>query len=318
MATDSDGGEHTTLPPDEAFKVLGNETRIRILQALGEATDPLSFTELRRTVGIDQGRQFNYHLDKVVGHFVQKSDDGYELRHPGERVVEAVLSGAVTDVPVIERTTIDHACELCDAPIEMRLEEERLDTYCTECPGLRSKEDPTGDGHLSGYFLPPAGVKGRTPEELFEAAWTWTHLELLSLSSDICPRCSATVDVGMSVCEDHETGASLCDECTNRYAMRLHFRCPNCIFSVTGTAPVYLISHTRLLDFLTSHGRNPVSPRDPAAVQHVVSTYDEEIVSRDPFEARLTFFIDGTSLTMTVDEDLSVVTTTGGEPLRTA
>ncbi|MFB6206666.1 MAG: ArsR/SmtB family transcription factor, partial [Haloglomus sp.] len=90
-------GEPTALSPDEAFGVLGNETRIQILQTLGEADGPLSFTELRDRVGIRQGSQFNYHLDKLVGHFVRKTDDGYELRLAGRRVIYAVLSEAVTE-----------------------------------------------------------------------------------------------------------------------------------------------------------------------------------------------------------------------------
>jgi hypothetical protein len=35
-----------------------------------------------------------------VGHYVEKTDEGYERRRPGERVVEALPSGAVIETPV--------------------------------------------------------------------------------------------------------------------------------------------------------------------------------------------------------------------------
>lgn len=114
-----EGGEGG-LPPDDAFGVLGNETRIEILQTLGEADEALSFTELRDRVGIRQGGQFNYHLEKVVGHFVGKTEEGYILRQPGRRVVQAVLSGAVTDEPDLDYTEIDEECWWCGAPIVVR------------------------------------------------------------------------------------------------------------------------------------------------------------------------------------------------------
>jgi len=49
MTGDPDGT--STLPPDDAFAVLGNETRMEILRALGDADGPLPFSELHDRVG---------------------------------------------------------------------------------------------------------------------------------------------------------------------------------------------------------------------------------------------------------------------------
>jgi DNA-binding transcriptional ArsR family regulator len=38
--------ESTQLSPDEAFAVLGNETRVEILRVLGAADEALAFSEL--------------------------------------------------------------------------------------------------------------------------------------------------------------------------------------------------------------------------------------------------------------------------------
>lgn len=92
MTNQSDIGD-TTLTPDDAFAVLGNETRLEILRSLSDADGPVSFSDLREHVGMRDSGQFNYHLDKLVGHFVTQADDGYALRQAGDRVIEAILSG---------------------------------------------------------------------------------------------------------------------------------------------------------------------------------------------------------------------------------
>lgn len=75
MATAADEGG-AGLSPDDAFGLLGNETRLAILQALGDAADPLSFSELRDRVWVSDSGQFNYHLDQLTGPFVGQTDEG--------------------------------------------------------------------------------------------------------------------------------------------------------------------------------------------------------------------------------------------------
>lgn len=130
----------TALAPDQAFAALGNETRIEILRALGDVEQPLSFSELHDRIEMRDSSQFNYHLEKLVGHFVRKSEAGYALRRAGRRVIEAVLSGAVTQAPVVGRTEVDHPCHLCGAPIEVTFHEERVELYCTTCAGTYREE----------------------------------------------------------------------------------------------------------------------------------------------------------------------------------
>lgn len=200
MTTEADTGD-TTLAPDDAFAVLGNETRMDILQELGEADGPLSFSELRHRVGVRDSGQFNYHLNKLVGHFIENSDQGYDLRQAGRRVIEAVLSGAVTEAPVVERTQIDWTCHYCGAPsLTMNYRQEQVGTYCSQCEGTYQGSSEATEGALPaeqdrlGYTdLPPAGVHGRTPKEVLETALTWYHSEMVTVSRGICPRCSGPV-----------------------------------------------------------------------------------------------------------------------------
>ena len=313
MASDGD----TRLSPDEAFATLGDETRLGILQALGRADGPLSFSALRERVGVEDSGGFNYHLEQLVGHFVGKSEDGYRLRRPGRRVVEAVLSGAVTDAPDLDRTRVEETCELCGAPMEVARDGGSIAMYCTECAGRYSHaygEDRTGrradEGYLGRLPLPPAGLRDRTATEALRAAWTWGNLEILAMSAGICPRCSATVDHELRVCGNHDAGDGLCSECNGRQAVRLTLSCTNCIFASGGIFSLRLVSNTALLDLLTDHGVNPVAPDSIRRANGVHGEYDEKLLSTDPFRARFTFELDGDRLALTVDDDLEVVEST--------
>lgn len=317
MSTDSDDSETTTLAPDDAFGVLGNETRIGILRTLGDADDPLSFSELNDSVGMSDSGQFNYHLDKLVGHFVAKTDDGYELQRAGERVIEAVLSGAVTEDPVLERTRIDHSCHYCGAPLEMRFEQESTTTYCTECGGAfgqsAATDDGTGPSGEEGFMgilhLPPAGIKDRSPTEIHEVAFSWQMSENLPVAGGLCPRCSALVEKSVETCDDHDADDNLCERCGNRHAVQFQASCTNCIFGQRGPFVLNLLGTTELLAFLTTNGINPIAP-PPERFGTTILNYEEEVLGLDPFEARFTFDVDGDCITLTVDDDLSVVDVT--------
>ena len=110
METDPEPDESTSLAPEEAFDVLGSETRLQILQVLATADDPMAYSELFDRIAYEDSANFTYHLDKLLGHFVRKTDEGYVPRLTGQRVVEAIFSGVVTDAPVVERTDVEMSC----------------------------------------------------------------------------------------------------------------------------------------------------------------------------------------------------------------
>lgn len=318
MTAGAGDGDDAILSPDEAFSVLGDETRIEILQTLGEAADPLSFTELRNRVGIAQGGRFNYHLDRLVGHFVAKTDAGYALRQAGRRVVQAVLSGALTTDPQLEPTGIEFDCRLCGASVKLGYSQERVELYCTACAGqygetAKSRESivPGDHGILGGYPFPPAGVKNRTPREALFAASTWGHLETISLANDVCPRCADVVEHTIRVCEDHDRSAGLCPDCDRRHAVQIYTTCSNCFHQADGMAINRLIGSPELRAFVAEHGLDPIAEGVKWGWD-----YTEEVVSTEPFEGRFTFTIGDEALTLTVDEDLDTVEVTrhDGQP----
>ncbi|WP_323192524.1 helix-turn-helix domain-containing protein [Halostella sp. PRR32] len=315
MTNDQWGESSKSVSPDEAFAILGDETRLHILETLREADELLSFSELYERVNYDDYSNFDYHLEKLTGLFVRKTGEGYGLRGAGRRIVAAVLSGTVGEDLLVEPTLIDEQCPFCSAPVEVGFQQEHVELYCSECPGVVRDANSKGKffddyGILSQFSLPPAGVRDRTPREVLAAAWTWGHLDILADSTGVCSRCSASIEYSVTVCEDHDPAEGYCEQCGRRYAARFDVHCRNCHYSVKGIAIARLLANTELLAFLTTHGINPVAPKALGRALATIGNYEEEILSTDPFEARFTFATNGDAITLTVSEQVAVTDVT--------
>lgn len=310
------------IQPDEAFAILGNDTRMKILQTLGTANSPVPFTELHNRVDVRDSGRFNYHLDKLVGHFVDQTDDGYELKIAGERVIDAVLSGAISHSPTVEPTELDERCYHCETPIWIDYKDQVAYIYCRGCSGnfdisedvLRDRfEDAERAAKFSvksSNVFPPALVKGRSAAQIHRAAGTRFHLDMFSWGLDLCPRCSAPLDPSVEVCEEHEVSEELCSECSNLQATMLVTTCTNCTYSKDGLFSYRLFSHTAMLDFITDHDLNPIAPDSLESFWGHFTPYEEEILSVDPFEARFKFTIEGDAITFTINDELTVIDAT--------
>jgi DNA-binding transcriptional ArsR family regulator len=321
MSTNGGTEDPTTLSPDEAFGVLGNETRMAILRSLGRTDGSLSFSDLYDRIDYDTPSNFSYHLDQLEGHFVTKSDDGYELSPRGSQVYQAVLSGALTESPTVEPTELEENCYHCGTPIWTDYRNQRGFIYCPGCSGnhdisedvlvdrLGSKERAAEFAVKSSHLFPPALVRGRSASEMRRAGAAWFNLDMFALGIDLCPRCSAPLDPSVAVCESHNDAEELCEACGNLQAVMLVTTCMNCNYSKDGLFSFRLFAHTAMLDFITDHGLNPIAPEFPEQFWGYFTPYDEEILSIDPFTAEFTFTIDNEALTLTVDDDLNVVET---------
>ena len=313
MTKESDRREARAISPEEAFAVLGEKTRLEILRALGDAGGPLAFSELFERVEYETTANFSYHLDKLVGHFVHESEDGYELRQSGRRVVEAILSGAVTEAPVLDPTEIDRQCQHCGADsVTVEYVEEQVGVYCTQCRGQYGGDADTDGSDLPanreriGYaYLPPAGLRSRTPAGALDAAATWSALQAQSLHRGVCPRCSAAVEDTVQACESHSLTDDICTHCDRRFAVVSHSQCTNCPFELSGAAIGHLHARTEVLAFLLNHGVDPFAPDADGTLE--AASFAEEVVETEPLLARFTFTIDGDELAVTVDEDFAVL-----------
>lgn len=312
MTSDGNPGSSSAVSAEEAFEVLGNETRLHVLRALGEADEPLSFSEVFDRVDYDRSGNFSYHLEKLQERFVRKTDDGYSLTRAGFRVIVAVLSGAITDDPVMDRTPVETPCFLCGGDLEVNYREENLGIYCTDCGGTRGGSSATAHPSddpavtiVGRLHLPPAGLHDRSATEVLEAAEIWSTSLGQALSRGVCPLCSAVVEQSVRVCEDHDPAGGHCEDCDQRFGVAIHRDCTNCLLDMVSPFAQHLLSSTELIAFMSEHGIDPVVPN----AFHFASL-EETILSTDPFEARFTFVADDDALALTVGGDLSVIDAT--------
>lgn len=308
MSRPSEADRPAPLSPQAAIAALGDETRLGVLRTLGEAAEPLSFSELHRLSDCESSANFSYHLDQLRGHFIHQTEAGYVLRQAGRRVIEAVFAEAVPGTTGFGRSPVDWPCFRCGSPVEVSFREGHVGLYCAACGGTRDRGSATGDGrlidrdHVLGILdLPPAGAVDRTPQEVLEAAHHWTNLEVLALARELCPRCSGALEVTVDACADHPDTGEVCDVCDQRFAITLWYACGTCLFSVRSPIGTYLFDDPALRSFMLDHG---IDPLDSPGFHF--ETLTETLHSVEPFEAELTFTVDGDSLRFAVDDDLSV------------
>jgi hypothetical protein len=126
-----------------------------ILRALAEAPyeeheGTLTFSELRDAAGIQDSGQFDYHLDTLVGQFVERTDEGYSLTYPGELLYRTVIAELFTRQTELEPRTIDSDRFDCGAQLEREYDGTVLRITCSDC-----------DREYLSVEFPPGAVESR-------------------------------------------------------------------------------------------------------------------------------------------------------------
>lgn len=310
----------------DAFKSLGNEIRLAILLTLWETYEPgtgpgtLSFTELRNRVGIDDPGQFSYHLELLVGQFVTATEDGYALSRPGYTIVQTILAQSEGDSPSIEPTEVAVDCPYCGGTTAIGYLDENLFHICTECVGAfdatwseRLADEDTDDfgGFLALLQFDPAGVRDRTPLEMYTSAVLKNATTIRQAIGGLCHVCSGPVDSWLDVCEDHEASkTAMCDVCERRYPVRVESVCTVCKEFVGFPVQYLLQQHPRVVEFYTDHGVDFGVVSDPASVRETYSLLQRATVaveSHDPVRVRITFRYEDQTLDVVLDDALQVV-----------
>lgn len=309
----SERGEDATVPPDDAFACLGNRTRVSILQALwadfesGRGDNALSYTELFERVPIEDSGNFTYHLEKLTGPFVRRTDAGYELKQTGINVVRAVVAGTVTVDVDVGPTEVDAVCPICGAPVVITYSDESMNVSCSACDGRSRWKGESG--HLFGALVPPAGIDQHSIEEAFRAAVTYSLHETAIFHEGVCPHCLGAVDTTVDVCPDHEAGGT--DRCPNCDRLNLAdawMVCSTCKRSLPPDAALVALHNPEVTAFYNDHG-----------VDHRFVTWetvarsfdvDAELRSEEPLEIRFTVPADGDELRLTLGDELTVVDVT--------
>ncbi|WP_049907794.1 winged helix-turn-helix domain-containing protein [Haloferax elongans] len=273
------------ISPAEAFAIVADETRLNILEALWESPDrPVPFSELRRRVGVDDSARFNYHLGKLRGQFVRKTDDGYDFRHAGEKVVRAVLAGTFNEDPVLPAFPAPGTCVDCDGALEATYADEKLTIACADCGRVHAHEE-----------FPPGGIDGRSPEALLGAFdQRVRHLHCLA-ADGVCPECGGTTETVLTPESD------LYD-----LDVVVSHRCGQCAYEAVSPVGLVLLDETTVLGFLSSRNTDFCAThfwRFPWVVGNEALT----VVDTDPWRLRVRVEDGDEALVVELDETLTCV-----------
>lgn len=305
------GSTANGVPPGEAFALLGNETRIEILQELWASHDPngsdggVLFSDLFERVDIEDTGNFTYHLEKLGDHFVRKTDTGYELTRAGFAVVQTVIAGSVHRTPTFDMASVDAECPLCGSEIAVSYSrtKDTIVIQCTQCPGHWPENWP--EGTIFAFDMPPAGLRERSPEEVFRAILTWRTHRIETMVDEVCPVCSGWVDRSLTLCEDHRVDERVCDACGKRFQAVVAHVCSVCKETLRIPLAGEVLFHPAVIAFFYDHG-----------IEHWIGTWEAilrahefelAIPSTEPLRLQVTFPRGTDEIRITLDEELSVL-----------
>lgn len=299
----------------EAFALLADETRLAILLTLWEAYEPrsdavLSFSELFDRVEYEDRGNFNYHLGELVGTFVTKvPEGGYQLAEPGLSVLQAVVGGIDADESAFGPSEIDQRCPLCGGVTAVGYQHRHVYWKCTACPGI-VPDDEAIPGFLGAIKFDPAGVTGRSPDQIKAASRVAERYREGCFFDGLCPTCSGPVDARLDHCTDHGSDG-ICPHCRRRFSTRVAFRCRVCRDHSTTSLLHVAKLHPAVSAFFESRGvstryRADATPKGPH-IETMVDNFDLEQVAADPVRVRVTASYDGDAVAVTFGEAGEVV-----------
>lgn len=281
------------IAPEDAFASLAGEKRIEILRALAEAHgEPIGFNELRERVGAKDSSGFNYHLRKLVGRFVRKTEAGYELTTAGAEVYGAIISGTYTDTVDLAPIELSHpedVCPHCDGPLVATYEDEKMQVTCADCERTMARSS-----------MPPAAVEGRPTEAIPEAYGQYLRASLERTKAGFCAVCSGRMTSRLTIGEkahldvDEDTPVVIYD-------------CERCFDEVHATPGAVLLSHPAVVSFFHERGldvRQVPLWRLPSLGPDATT-----VVEEDPLRVSVDIEYEGDVLTVTLDENVDVVDT---------
>lgn len=285
----------------EAFSLVGNEVRATILTTLaleddsaartptgtGETEPTITFSALRERVDPSMdSSQFNYHLQRLVPTFVEKGERGYRLHPRGIKLYRAIAAGTYTREAVLAPVEAGFDCHFCDSPVIGRYEDDR---FTIRCPTCRHR--------YASHLLPPSVVDDRT--DLFRRVDRVSRATLSTVAAGVCPTCLNELDGELLAAADANVEdvnldvvvARHCDHCGDRW------------FASVGEM---LVHDAELIAFARERGLDvPTTPT--WELPFVATDRHLTVDSRDPWRLTVSVPVGGDTLSLTVDESLSVL-----------
>lgn len=280
MTEPGDEGRPET-PAADVFAAVANQTRIDILQALWNVGDPMPFSEVQATVGVEDGGRFNYHLGELVGRFVRRTGDGYELTFAGEQFVGALYSGTYTDSAVMAPLEVG-VCPTCDGRLEATYEDEIVTVTCDDCGRT-----------ITRFGAPPGLVAAADRSELPQVLSDWVHTSFQRTARGFCTYCSGRVQA--SIGRDLWEQTDLLGAC---------YDCESCGSTFQASIAAATLDHPEVVAFNYEHGIDLNEDR----IWEVpwLFDFDASVESETPLRVEIRFEFDDDPLVIHLGADLRV------------
>lgn len=297
------------IEPDSAFELLGNETRIAVLDTLNDAdANHLSFSALHDAAGDGSSAGFAYHLEKLVGHYVERASDGYRLTTAGRRVARAVVAGTYTERLNIDPIDVDEPCPICETST--------LTARCTD--NVLAVECGCLNRPVAVLSLPPGGHRRTPGEDLVTVADRYHRQQVALLADGICPECAGGVEATLrrvpaptptdhEASDDHDESAvapaaSSEHGSTDERRASMEFGCTECGFRLASPVAVTIVEHPSVIGFFAAHG---IDIRE-RPLWNLGEEWSETTLSTDPWCVRVSVRLDGDRLDVLVGEGPTV------------
>ncbi|WP_247730171.1 winged helix-turn-helix domain-containing protein [Halovivax limisalsi] len=283
--------------PEAAFSILADEIRIDILRALWQADETTcSFADLREAVGVRDSGQFNYHLGKLTDAFVRKTDDGYELRSAGRHVVGALLSGTYTMDGTVEELELDDPCPLCGDSLAFSYADDRATVACESCP------------FGAAFPIPPGAFAGYEPAAFPAVADRYVRTLLSRARNRFCEMCAARVAPALSAepleALSDEGDAEIDPQVPGQLVM-VTYDCDRCGSTTQINLGTVLLDHPAVVTFHDEHGIDVRAIR-LWKLGAGTAIPESTLVEDEPHRATVTYRIEDETLTLFVDDELTV------------
>lgn len=272
--------------PQEVFALLGDDTRVEILEVLGETPDEtVPFGELRRRVGIRDSGQFNYHLGKLRGSFVRRTDDGYELTHAGRQVVGAIHAGTYTANATVDPIPAAADCPMCNGRVVASYAEEAARVSCESCGEWRNE-----------FSFPPGTLDQFPLEELPGAFDRWMKQVIRGVVEGFCYTCAGRMRGSLVVEDPDEEFADM--------PAYVEYECERCGSAAKTSAPLPAHFHPAVQGFLYENGID--TTQEPTWSLDDLVDPDVTLESADPPRLRIRFEGDEESIDVIMEGDANI------------
>jgi DNA-binding transcriptional ArsR family regulator/DNA-directed RNA polymerase subunit M/transcription elongation factor TFIIS len=269
----------------EAFQLLADDTRLDIIEHLRHAEDsPVSYTEIKSELGVRDSGRFNYHLDKLTGTFITKSEEGYALSFSANTLYQAILSTR----PIAEHPSptfdVAKSCPECGSILEIRYETEFIISQCPNC-----------ETQSFGYPFPAGGFEGRTDKEALQAVVQRMYHHVSLAQQGVCPYCSGKMTAEWLT--DHNTEFSS--------DMLVHYTCSLCEMELHTSVVGMVEQHSAVVSLFDDYDLD-LREMMPWEFRSYAPTEDVTIRSKEPLEIEVPVTIDGDEFTVHVGENMEI------------